>query len=58
VETSIALLYPGSVVELLEGPICADGVVFWKVGSDLVPGGIGWTAEGDGADYFLEPYVP
>jgi len=57
-ESSITLLYPGSVVKLLEGPICADGVVFWKVKSQLIPGGVGWTAEGDGEDYFLEPYVP
>jgi len=54
-QPSIALLYPGSVVKLLEGPICAEGLVFWKVHSTLIPGGVGWTAEGDEADYFLEP---
>ena len=52
-EPIIALLYPGSIVRLIEGPVCADGAVFWKVGS--YPTGIGWTAEGDGRDYFLEP---
>lgn len=57
-DTSIALLYPGSVVKLIEGPVCADGVVFWRVGSDLIPGGVGWTAEGDKVNYFLEPTDP
>lgn len=52
----IALLYPGSVVKVLEGPVCADGVVFWKVESDLIPGGVGWTAEGDSTEYYLVPY--
>jgi hypothetical protein len=52
-EPIVALLYPGSIVRLIEGPICAAGAVFWKVGS--YPTGIGWTAEGDGRDYFLEP---
>ncbi|MCI0553330.1 MAG: hypothetical protein L0287_20465 [Anaerolineae bacterium] len=52
-EPMVALLYPGTIVKLIEGPICADGVIFWKVGS--YPTGIGWTAEGDGRKYFLEP---
>ena len=46
---------PGSLVELLEGPVCADGLVFWKVKSAAIPGGVGWTAEGDGQDYWLVP---
>jgi hypothetical protein len=56
----IAQLPPGTVVEVLEGPVCAEGLVFWKVESDLIPGGVGWTAEGtgQGADYYLEPYAP
>ena len=54
----IALIYPGTVLKVLEGPICADGVVFWKVVSPLIPGGVGWTAEGDGARYYLVPYEP
>ena len=52
------MLYPGSVVKLIEGPVCADGVVFWKVKNQLIPGGVGWTAEGDEVDYFLEPSEP
>lgn len=54
----IGLLYPGSVIRLIEGPICADGLVFWKVESELIPGGVGWTAEGNGAEYYLVHYAP
>jgi dipeptidyl aminopeptidase/acylaminoacyl peptidase len=52
------LLHPGSVLKLLEGPVCADGLVFWKVENELIPGGVGWTAEGDGQEHWLEPYAP
>jgi hypothetical protein len=53
-----ALLYPGTVVKVLEGPNCAEGLVFWKVVSELIPGGVGWTAEGDGTEYYWVPYPP
>ena len=46
---------PGMFVKLVDGPVCADGFVFWKVESRFIPGGVGWTAEGDGINYFLEP---
>ena len=52
-EPTVALLYPGAVVNVIEGPVCADGAVFWKVESS--PGGAGWTAEGEGRKYFMEP---
>lgn len=51
----IGLLQPGEVFLLLEGPVCADGLIFWKIESDAIPGGWGWTAEGDGSQYWLEP---
>jgi TolB protein len=56
----IAQLPPGTVVNVLEGPVCADGLVFWKVESELIPSGVGWTAEGtgQGVEYYLEPYAP
>jgi hypothetical protein len=55
-ENIIGLLPPGTAMDVLEGPICADGFVFWKVQSFLyIPGWIGWTAEGDGEEYYLEP---
>ncbi len=40
------------------GPVCADGLVFWKVENPDIPGGVGWTAEGDGVEYYLEPHQP
>jgi hypothetical protein len=54
----ISLLYPGSIVKILEGPVCADGLVFWKVENAAIPGGMGWTAEGDGKEYWLASYTP
>jgi hypothetical protein len=54
----IALLDPGTAVKLLEGPVCADGLVFWKVQADPIPGGAGWIAEGDAHEYWLEPDEP
>jgi len=54
----IGQIYPGTILQVIEGPVCADGLVFWKVTSEAIPGGAGWTAEGDGIDYWLEPYTP
>jgi len=51
-------IYPGAIVKILEGPVCADGLVFWKVENKTIPGGLGWTAEGDGTVYFIEPPTP
>lgn len=52
----IGKLYAGTVVKILEGPVCADGLIFWKVESDTMPPSTGWTAEGNGKEYWLEPY--
>lgn len=52
----ITQLHPGQIALVLEGPTCADGLVFWKVRSDAIPDGLGWTAEGDGVEYYLVPY--
>ncbi len=46
-------LAPGAVVKVVDGPVCADGYVFWQVESPLISGGVGWTAEGDGKEYYL-----
>ena len=51
-------LYPGSIVRVSGGPICMNNLVFWKVESEAIPDDTGWTAEGDGSDYFLDPYPP
>jgi WD40 repeat protein len=40
---------------LLDGPVCAEGLVWWEIADPRLPGGSGWTAEGDGQEYWLEP---
>jgi ABC-type antimicrobial peptide transport system permease subunit len=37
---------------VLEGPVCAENMAWWKV---QYQGQTGWTAEGQGTDYWLEP---
>ncbi len=53
----LGLLRPGETFRVLEGPRCAGGWAWWRVRSqsqDLE----GWTSEGDGDSYWLEPYSP
>jgi dipeptidyl aminopeptidase/acylaminoacyl peptidase len=52
------MLYPGAIIKILEGPVCVDDLVFWKVENAAIPGSVGWTAEGDGKEYWLAPYTP
>jgi hypothetical protein len=50
----LGLIQPRQVVEILDGPQCAQGYIWWKVhplGSSLT----GWTAEGNTISYWLEP---
>ena len=58
----LGLIQPRQVVEIQDGPQCSGGYVWWKVrltqgtplgrlGGDLT----GWTAEGVGSSYWLEP---
>jgi len=51
----IGQLYPGTAAFVIEGPVCANGLVYWKVENAAISGGAGWTAEGDGKEYWLEP---
>lgn len=46
---------PGSgVFTTIEGPVCAgDGRLWWRVNYN---GYVGWTAEGEGTSYWIEPY--
>lgn len=43
---------------LLDGPVCAERLVWWEIADPRLPGGSGWTAEGDCQDYWLEPVNP
>jgi hypothetical protein len=52
----VGQINPGKGMEILRGPSCADGLVWWQViefGSGLK----GWTAEGDEEGYWLTPCV-
>jgi hypothetical protein len=48
------LIQPNELVEIVDGPQCSGGWVWWQITSkktDLS----GWTAEGDGASYWVLP---
>ncbi len=47
-------IQPGQAMKILEGPKCVDGSVWWKV-QTLETNLVGWTAEGDGQNYWLVP---
>ena len=42
----------GAVLDVVAGPLCADGQVWWQVSFD---GQVGWTVEGRDGVYWLEP---
>lgn len=44
----------GTVFDVLAGPTCADGYLWWQVESDA-DGVVGWTVEGQGDEYWLLP---
>lgn len=45
----------GSIFEVLEGPECAGGFLWWRVQYENVTG---WTVEGNASEYFVDPVVP
>jgi hypothetical protein len=42
----------GTVFVVVSGPQCVSGYAWWQVNYNGVTG---WTAEGQGNDYWLEP---
>ena len=50
----ISYIPAGSQISVLEGPICVSGYLWWKINYNSV---LGWTAEGAGNVYWLEPLV-
>jgi WD40 repeat protein len=42
----------GGIFDILAGPQCANGLVWWQVSYD---GRIGWTVEGRDSTYWIEP---
>ncbi len=51
----VGVVSEGTVVTLIQGPVCLDGFVWWRV--RLPDETEVWTAEGDTAGYFLETYI-
>ncbi len=49
----IANIPAGSIFTVLNGPSCSNGILWWQVNYN---GLIGWTGEGQGNQYWLEPY--
>ena len=52
----VGMIQPGEIVEILDGPGCSNNWVWWKIRKS--DGVIGWTAEGDGQNYWLLPEAP
>jgi len=42
----------GAAFNVLEGPVCADGLNWWRVETDDITG---WTVEGADGEYWIEP---
>lgn len=48
----LGLINPGGSMDVIDGPACSDGWVWWKVKNAEYEG---WTAEGDPETYWLIP---
>jgi hypothetical protein len=48
----IAQIPGDAYIDVLDGPVCADGIAWWQV---MFGGQPGWMAEGSGSTYFVEP---
>lgn len=49
--TQVGQIQPLDIFDILEGPVCADGINWWRV---QIGNTSGWTAEGVDGDYLLE----
>jgi hypothetical protein len=49
----VAVIPSGGILLVLDGPRCTYDLAWWKVGYD---GLVGWTVEGQGDQYWLEPF--
>jgi hypothetical protein len=49
----VGVLYAGNEFEIIAGPSCNGGYVWWRVALD--EGTTGWVAEGDWQQYYLRP---
>jgi hypothetical protein len=50
----VGQINPGKGMEIIDGPRCANGMVWWQV-VEFGTGLLGWTAEGDQDGYWLVP---
>ncbi len=48
----LAKIPAGDSFTVISGPVCSDGIVWWRVNYPPLDG---WTAESEGDTYFLEP---
>ena len=49
---TIDVIPQGEILDILDGPICRNGVVFWYINTD---GLVGWVIEGFRDTYYLSP---
>lgn len=50
----VGTLEPGEEMKIIDGPRCANNMVWWKI-SSLDKNLVGWTSEGDVENYWLVP---
>lgn len=50
----VELLDPGVTFKVTDGPICADGYIWWQIESEGETPVTGWAAEGSTENYFME----
>ena len=52
---TVGVIDPGGMMTIIDGPKCADNIIWWEVTGDN--GVTGWTAEGKGNDFWLIPAI-